>query len=843
MQLGTASMNSNLLMGLLSLALGGSSLFAAPRSSTTYNIPAEALSAGGGSSSSSTYTHDSILGLVGGIQTAANPPVQIVVGFFTPQEETLLIPEIDVDAASLSFGPVAVGGSSSLNVVIRNQGTGLLTLSRSFLGAHLTDYTTSAFPESLAAGAQVTVTVTFAPGGAGERSALLQINSNDDNESLLTLSLTGIGTLRPEPAFVVQPQSQLVRLGSQASFTPTVTGDLPMTFYWKKGTLKIANTANVSYSLSVTKTTDAAAYSLVADNPVGNPVTSLPAYLGIVTPISGTQVLKKGAALNLKATVAAPTGVGVSTRYSWRRDGSELTNGVQADGSVVSGATRAALSITKIGLAEAGEYSCLITLDTPGNDPEVVNGMTLVRVVDTAPVMNAVPLPGIAYVGQVVDETISATNFPSGFQVTGLPLGLKMDVKTGRITGQLTTASKVNTQSTLTPFKISFKATNAWGTGVVLDFFMTIQPLPALSVGTFNGLVDRSAALNAGVDQSVGLGGTLKLTTASTGAFTGSLKLGTVVHALKGTLMTLASGGNPSSIVVIPRRTSLTALTLAFTINSATGVLTGSVKDAVTVPNSVNLSAVRASKSPSILGLYNSGLLSDAPGNDLAYPRGTGYLTMTVAATGVVSLGGKLADGTAITGSSQLGPDGQVPVHLLLYTNTGSAQGWSQITAATVDGTLDWFKAAQPIRNTTRSYKNGFLLHALSVEGGKYIKPTTGLRVMDLASGLQVTLSAGGLTNPIAQLVTLTTANALAVPTNSNNVKLTLNATTGLITGSFTQPGITAVTSRKADIYGALIPGSASGVGFFNLSENPDTPGETAANTPMNSGSMLLKAP
>jgi|GEM_PF-6372341 len=52
-----------------------------------------------------------------------------------------------------------------------------------------------------------------------------------------------------------------------------------------------------------------------------------------------------------------------------------------------------------------------------------------------------------------------------------------------------------------------------------------------------------------------------------------------------------------------------------------------------------------------------------------------------------------------------------------------------------------------------------------------------------------------------------------------------------------------ATTARKADIFGALIPGSASGMGFFNLSENPDAAGETPANTPMHSGAIKVQAP
>ena len=755
------------------------------------------------------------------------------------------------DAGSTDFGPVTLGSSSApLTFTVTNPGTADLTsLVVNKDGLNAADFTVSALSgTSVSMGGSVTFTVTFYPSTAGSKTAAIHIASNVAGaKNPFDIEVTGTGTALPEAVITVQPLSRLVLLGSAASFNPVVTGDEPMTLQWKKGTMVINGATLSTYTIPLTKTSDMGAYILTADNPVGPPVTSRPAYLGIVTPMVGTQVIKKGAALNLKATVVAPTVIGMVLRYSWRRGPDVLGNGIQPNGAVVSGADKAALSITKMGMDDAGTYSCLITLDTPGNDPQIVNGETVIRVVDAPPVMDPIPLPVTAFVGQMIDVTVSATNFPSGFQVTGLPLGLKLDVKTGRITGQPTTGSKKDNVGNFIPSKITFKATNAFGTGAGLDFFMTTQPLPAGVAGSYTGLVARDTR-PGGTEE---LGGVVTFTVTGGSSVTGKLTLLGKQQPFTTSLRTAVDGltGAVLARVSFPRPTAVTAALLVdmtLTVTPATRSISGELQwTGVAGTFTTLMSGWQNQTVPLVTGagLYNSALLTHSPESDLAYPQGTGYLTLNVTPTGLATWGGKLSDNNTITGSSNLGPAGQVPVHLLLYTNTGSVQGWAQITGNDVDGTLDWFKAPQPVKSTTRSYKGGFLRHDLTVDGGKYIKPATGSILLGLPSSVQIGLTGGGLSPAINQAFTITTANVAQVPTNTNNVKVTLTATTGLFTGSFTQPGLTATTPRKADIFGAFIPSSASGVGFFNLPENPDAAGETPTNTPMHSGAMEIKAP
>lgn len=481
-------------------------------------------------------------------------------------------PEIEVlenanpltdNGSTIDFG--AVGTQAVKTFTVRNTGNAALTgLSASFFGGNSGDFAAGTLSSSVLAGGETTFTVTFSPQGNGTRATTLRIASNDSDENPFDIALTGTLALPQAPVFTVQPQSRLVLLGSAASFNPTVTGDPVMTYQWNKAGKAISGATNATYTIAATKAADAAAYNVVADNPVGPPVPSSQAYLGLVTLSQGTQILKRGAILNLKCTVVAPTAPGVTLRYAWQRDSVPLTNGTQASGAVVSGADKAALAITKLTTEESGDYTCLVTLDTPGNDPFLTNGDTTVHVVDAVPEMDAIPLSPSISVSEPVDIFVTATNFPTGFSLSGLPAGLKFDAKTGRLSGKPTTPSKLNADKTAyIPSKLVFKATNPFGTGPALEFELVILPLDPSVVGTFHGVVARSAHSN------FGLGGFVQVTVAPTGVVSGSATLAGQKHSLVGVL-DISLGNDPTAVVTV-KRTPASLGDLRMEMNIVTG--------------------------------------------------------------------------------------------------------------------------------------------------------------------------------------------------------------------------------------------------------------------------------
>lgn len=603
-------------------------------------------------------------------------------------------PEISVESplntpltdgvSSLDFGSVTVGSSGTKTVYIRNPGSANLTgLSVSFTGTHASDFSATTPGSTTVTPSDATgFVLTFTPSGGDARTATMHIASNDEDENPFDIALTGSGNVPLAPTFTVQPQSQLVLLGQPASFNPTVTGAAVMTYRWKKGTSFITNATASSYGITVTKAADAAAYSVVADNPVGDPVTSATAFLGLVTPNSGSQVLKIGSTLKLTCTVVAPKVAGVSVKYDWFRQGSlePITNGTKANAAVVTGATTGALSIAKIGTADAGLYTCRVTLDTPGNDPTLTPGETAVSVVDAVPVMNPIPLPATASISEKVDVTVSASNLPISYSVVGLPKGLKLDTKTGRITGRPSVASKKNTQGDYIPQKITFKARNVLNEGPGLDFYMVIEPLDANVVGTFSGVVGRSSHSN------FGMGGLVQITVGSTGAVSGSATLAGQKHKVVGTLDGDLEDRPEASLLIKRSPSSLGNLEMTLSIDGSTRVMSGSIRDprfellqgALDLGNSAEPGLINGSmaearfRSPRGIALLlsGSGYIADSGNHVIRFINTTTEAVTTLAGSGSAGA----ADGTG-SAASFSSPEGLALDKLgnLFVADTGNA--------------------------------------------------------------------------------------------------------------------------------------------------------------------------
>lgn len=516
-----------------------------------------------------------------------------------------------------------------------------------------------------------------------------------------------------------------------------------------------------------------------------------------------------------------------------------------ADGGRVSGAKTKALKITGLLPEEAGNYTCQVTMTAQGNAVVGTNGDTPVIVVQR-PTVEPFVLEN-AYVGEDINFVIPRTNNPTSFTVSGLPSGVVVS-KTGVLSGKPKSAKLVVGVPSAYVLKVS--ASNTAGASAARLVNWTILPLASGAIGTFNGLVERHATLNGG------LGGSIKVVTISSGGFTGTLKLGALSYPLVGALTTPPGGGNPTGRVALVRKVPLTNLTVTWTIHLDTGEMEGEIDDPIADP-----APLRAWRTPwsstnkATLYAYNytAALTPEvaAPSETTAaplWPEGEGYALLAISNTGIATWSGKLADGTAITGSTTAGPHGEVALQMMLYTNTGSLRGWAMIDATgnlDNDGIIDWAKAAQPAKSTTRSYKGGIPLHELTLIGGRYLKPSSGplLGLPNAPANAQVQFIGGGLETDLAQAFTITDKNAVQVPSstqNPNTVKVTLAAGTGLISGTFL-PG-PAVPKRTASFNGILVPRLGRGAGHFLLQRLPEALGETMSNTSILSGGMALGA-
>lgn len=111
-----------------------------------------------------------------------------------------VLPEINLSTTALSFGSINIGQTSGNQTMqIQNLGLGSLvlgTITKS--GANPGDFNVSGCSgATVAAGSSCVLTVSFSPTATGGRSATINIPSNDTDEPLVTVSLSGTGILAP----------------------------------------------------------------------------------------------------------------------------------------------------------------------------------------------------------------------------------------------------------------------------------------------------------------------------------------------------------------------------------------------------------------------------------------------------------------------------------------------------------------------------------------------------------------------------------------------------------------------------------------------------------------------
>ena len=148
--------------------------------------------------------------------------------------QTLVVPltgagmhsHLQITPASLGFGTVAVGSSSSLSLTLLNNGTAPIT----GIALAITGDYSIAVPcavTALAAGGSCSVTLTFAPSAAGSRPGELTITSSDAT-SPAAVPLTGVGSSAVSGWFTLTANgsstaSATIASGSPATFNLAVT--------------------------------------------------------------------------------------------------------------------------------------------------------------------------------------------------------------------------------------------------------------------------------------------------------------------------------------------------------------------------------------------------------------------------------------------------------------------------------------------------------------------------------------------------------------------------------------------------------------------------------------------
>ena len=163
--------------------------------------------------------------------------------------------------------------------------------------------------------------------------------------------LTAAGTNSPtKPSITSQPESQLVEVGSNATFNVVASGTAPFHYQWRFNETNIANTTTESYTVTNAQSEDAGQYSVVVTNRAGS-VTSSNATLTVAAaPVITQQPQSLTVGIGDDATFTVFAGGVTPLSYQWRFYGTNI-----------AGATTNFYTRTNVQQSDAGDYSAVIT--------------------------------------------------------------------------------------------------------------------------------------------------------------------------------------------------------------------------------------------------------------------------------------------------------------------------------------------------------------------------------------------------------------------------------------------------------------------------------------------------
>jgi hypothetical protein len=179
----------------------------------------------------------------------------------------------------------------------------------------------------------------------------------------------------PEITTQPQPTNQAVAVGTNVTFNVTITGTPPFSFRWQFNGTNLTNgtyisgatsfgfATNSTLNISYAQTNNSGSYQVIVTNEVGS-VTSSVAFLMVtntpptITTQPASQTVSVGSTVTFDVNGPAPS---PPYFFQWLKDGTDLTDGTNASGSIISGSTNFTLTISNSQTNDDGNYQVIVT--------------------------------------------------------------------------------------------------------------------------------------------------------------------------------------------------------------------------------------------------------------------------------------------------------------------------------------------------------------------------------------------------------------------------------------------------------------------------------------------------
>jgi hypothetical protein len=172
--------------------------------------------------------------------------------------------------------------------------------------------------------------------------------SSDGSQSSLAAALSL--TVNYPPSISIGPQSQNIIAGTSLTLGVLATGTAPLKYQWRNTSGPISGATTSTYVLNPVLTNHSGVYSVVVTNNFGAQ-TSAPAAVFVYIPVSITnQPVSQVVVAGAPASFTVSAGGYPAPSYQWALNGANLP-----------GATQSTLSLTKVQVANLGDYTALVT--------------------------------------------------------------------------------------------------------------------------------------------------------------------------------------------------------------------------------------------------------------------------------------------------------------------------------------------------------------------------------------------------------------------------------------------------------------------------------------------------